>query len=80
MNNNEDLGYYWDLLLKLGVSEQTLQIVSAIEGYDYDTFCNILYVVAGYNDFSQLDDEKENIIKKELENYDWKRLFKENIC
>lgn len=66
MNNNKDLGYYWDLLLKMGVSEQTLQIVSAIEGYDYDTFCNILYVVAGYNDFSQLDDEEDGLLTDEL--------------
>ena len=46
----------WDELLLLGVSEQTLQIVTNINGYNEQTLCDVLYAHAGYRSFDQLDD------------------------
>ena len=64
---NDDDGYYgtreldenWDRLIELGVSEQTLQIVTSINGYREDTLTNILYAHTGYrafNQFAQLEE------------------------
>lgn len=44
----------WDTLLNIGVSEQTLQIVTDINGYNEKAMKDILYSVTGYNDFNQL--------------------------
>ena len=44
----------WDTLLDLGVSEQTLQVVTDINGYNEQSMRDILYSVTGYNDFNQL--------------------------
>lgn len=49
----------WDTLLEMGVSEQTLQIVTSINGYNLETLDDILYAHAGYRSFDQLDDEEE---------------------
>lgn len=49
----------WDKLIELGVSEQTLQIVSDINGYNKETMCSVLYAFNGYRDFDQLEDEDE---------------------
>lgn len=46
----------WDYLMDMGVSEQTLQVVTDINGYSEQTMCDILYAVSGYRDFDQLDD------------------------
>ena len=46
----------WDTLLDLGVSEQTLQIVTAINGYTIETLMDILYAHTGYRSFEQLSD------------------------
>lgn len=47
----------WDTLLELGVSEQTLQIITDINGYDADTMRDVLYAHTGYRTFDQLDEE-----------------------
>jgi hypothetical protein len=44
----------WDTLLNLGVSEQTLQIVTSINGYSMDTLTDVLYAHTGYRNFDQL--------------------------
>jgi hypothetical protein len=44
----------WDTLLNLGVSEQTLQIVTNINGYSMDTLNDVLYAHTGYRNFDQL--------------------------
>ena len=51
----QELREMWDTLLELGVSEQSLKIVTDINGYDRDTMCDILYAFTGLNDFDQLD-------------------------
>lgn len=44
----------WDLLIEQGVSEQTLQIVTSINGYSMDTLEDVLYAHTGYRSFDQL--------------------------
>ena len=46
----------WETLLELGVSEQTLQIVTCINGYNEDAMRDILYAHTGLRDFDQLED------------------------
>ena len=46
----------WDTLLSLGVSEQTLQIVTSINGYSLDTMNDILYAHTGLRSFDQVED------------------------
>lgn len=57
MSNNK-IEKAWDTLLELGVSEQTLQIVTSINGYNLETLDDILYAHAGYRSFDQLDEEE----------------------
>ena len=49
----------WDELLELGVSEQTLQIVTNINGYSAETLEDVLYAHTGYRSFDQLEDEDD---------------------
>ena len=53
-NELEQIGDHWDTLLELGVSEQTLQIVSDIVGYKIETMLDILYAATGYKSFEQI--------------------------
>jgi hypothetical protein len=47
----------WDTLIELGVSEQTLKIISDINGYNGQTMCDVLYAHTGHRNFDQLEDE-----------------------
>lgn len=49
-----ELSEKWDKLLDLGVSEQTLQIVTSINGYRSDVLDDVLYAHTGYRSFDQL--------------------------
>lgn len=49
----------WDVLQAYGVSEQTLQVVTDINGYSEETMLDILYAVTGYRNFDQLQAEDE---------------------
>ena len=51
---NLTISEMWETLLKFGVSEQTLQVVTDINGYNEQAMKDILYSVTGYNDFDQL--------------------------
>ena len=51
---NLTINEMWSTLLELGVSEQTLQVVTDINGYNERSMKSILYSVTGYNDFDQL--------------------------
>lgn len=44
----------WDKLLDLGVSEQTLSIVTDINGYSKETLLDVLYAHTGYRNFEQM--------------------------
>lgn len=46
----------WDMLLELGVEEEVLQVVTAINGYNEESMEDILYVKFGYHSFDQLGD------------------------
>lgn len=54
----------WDRLIGMGTSEETLQIVSAINGYNRDTMESVLYAAYGMRSFTQVglsdfDDDDE---------------------
>lgn len=44
----------WNILVDMGVNEQTLDIITDINGYSEETLRDVLYAYAGYNDFDQL--------------------------
>ena len=44
----------WNVLLETGVSEETLQIVTSINGYNIETLQDILYVISGLHEFNEL--------------------------
>ena len=46
----------WDLLLEMGVNEETLQTVTDINGYNMGAMTDILYSRFGYNDFEQVEE------------------------
>ena len=50
-----ELEAMWMQLELLGVEEQTLQIVTDINGYNEQAMRDILYAHTGYQDFDQLD-------------------------
>ena len=54
MTTNLSIKEMWDTLLDIGVYEQTLQIVTDINGYSEQTMKDILYSVTGCKDFDQL--------------------------
>lgn len=47
----------WDRLSDIGVSEQTLHIVTDIKGYNEESMLDILYAYTGYTDFEQLEED-----------------------
>lgn len=54
---NNKLDKLWDILTEqVGVSEETLQVVTSINGYNKDTLESILFVKTGYRSFSQLEE------------------------
>ena len=55
----KELIKYYDLLLDMGVCEQTLVFITNINGFSYETLCDILYQLTGYRTFDQLE-EKES--------------------
>lgn len=49
----------WDELIDLGISEETLQVVTDINGYNTGALEGVLYSRTGYRSFDQLDKEGE---------------------
>lgn len=45
----------YDVLIDLGVSEETINTVLNINGRTFEQLENILYATQGYNSFNQLD-------------------------
>ena len=50
-----DKNKMWDALIEAGVSEQTLQIVTDINGFSEETMEDILYAAFGLRSFDQID-------------------------
>ena len=46
----------WDTLKLLGVSEQTLHIITSINGYTLKTLEDVLYAHTGYTSFDQVEE------------------------
>jgi predicted ATPase len=59
LNNfaNDKVGNLWDKLIELGISEDTLQIITNINGYNEDTLNDVLYAKFGYRDIKQMEEE-----------------------
>ena len=53
-SNEMALNEMWSALVDMGVTEQTLDIITDINGYNEETLCDVLYAYAGYRDFDQL--------------------------
>ena len=50
----------WDYLIESGLaSEETLRVVTSINGYSLDTLESVLYALEGYHSFSQYLDEDD---------------------
>lgn len=52
-----EISEMWDELVSMGVSEQTLQIVTDINGYNKRTMHDVLYAFAGGNTFDGEEDD-----------------------
>lgn len=44
----------WDTLTTMGVSEETIQVVTDINGHNEEAMEDILYATTGYRSFDQL--------------------------
>ena len=51
------LSEMWETLEDLGVSEQALQLITDINGYNAETMCDVLFWQTGYHSFEQLEEE-----------------------
>ena len=54
MYSNNDLWDLWEILRENGVEEQTLQVVTDINGYNEDTLNDICYAMFGLRDVRDL--------------------------
>ena len=58
MFENMTLEAMWDYLTEAGIAtEEELQLITAINGYNEKTLCDVLYVRTGYRSFDQLEGE-----------------------
>ena len=55
MSNRMTIEEMWDALLSMGISEETLQIVTDINGYTEEALEDILYAAFGYRSFDQVE-------------------------
>jgi hypothetical protein len=54
---SDSVGKIWDKLVELGISEDTLQIITNINGYNEKTLNDVLYAKFGYRDIKQMEEE-----------------------
>lgn len=54
MDENE----MWDQLISIGVSEDTLQIITSINGYSKQTMLDVLYAKTGLRSFDQMENDE----------------------
>lgn len=48
----------WDYLIEAGIAtENELCLITAINGYNEESMCDVLYVRTGYHSFEQLKTE-----------------------
>jgi len=65
--NTEEM---WDLLENYCCSEETIRVVTSINGYSEETMLNILYATTGLRSFEQLADEY-GLIEEEYDDDDY---------
>lgn len=54
---NNEVKDLWDYLLDNGItSEETLQVVTNINGYNIDTLNDVLYATTGYRSLEQIEE------------------------
>lgn len=55
---NMTLEVMWDYLTEAGIAtEEELKLITAINGYNEDTFYDVLFVRTGYRNFDQIEAE-----------------------
>lgn len=55
-----ELDVMWDYLIDYDIAtEQELQLLTSINGYNADTLSDVLYVRTGYRSIEQLEDDWE---------------------
>lgn len=59
-NSTDNITDKWDLLVEMGISEETLDIITSINGYNLQTLEDVLYAKFGYRSFEQLERENYN--------------------
>ena len=48
----------WEYLTEAGIAtEEELRLITAINGYNEETLCDVLYVRTGYRSFNQVKEE-----------------------
>lgn len=57
---DKELNEKYDKLIEMGVSEETLDIITSINGWNNETFDNVLYAKFGYTTFEQLEEEEDD--------------------
>ena len=56
-----ELNKMWDYLIDEGIAtEEELQLITYINGYNIEALNAVLYVRTGYNDIEQLTEDLEN--------------------
>jgi hypothetical protein len=51
---NKELNKLWDLLVNYELaSEETLQLITRLNGYSLETMENVLYALTGYHSYEQ---------------------------
>lgn len=53
---DKELNEKYDKLIEMGVSEETLDIIISINGWNNETFDNVLFAKFGYTTFEQLEE------------------------
>lgn len=56
----EKLNEKWDILISMGVSEESLQLITTINGYNDTTLNDVLYARFGIRDFEELERKEYN--------------------
>ena len=52
---SRNIEYVWETLVDMGIAtDEELQLVTSINGYNIDTLNDIIYVRTGYHDIEQL--------------------------
>ena len=55
---NREIERMWETLVDMGIAtEEELQLVTSINGYNIDTLNDVIYVRTGYHDIEQLEME-----------------------